>query len=190
MGKKTAWQVENRPIAEGREAISTVSDAPEPAGGYSVAVAEDALPQPSPSEVALALKALFSLGENTTFAVSINNPFSTSLAGIIEAQGAAALSAIEQMILNEATSISLAAETLDCIGNIESATHRIERRRLLETCLNKSRFVWVRDAAAVGLSAMDDPRSIAVLQQAIDREEHHELKADMLQILEQLEATA
>ena len=135
------------------------------------------------------IKSLFSLAENIEFEVGMTNQFSDNLENAIEVLGIPALLEIKKTILNEETSLTVAAETMRYIGNIESNTYRTERRELLETCLLNSRFVWVKDGAAVGLSYIDDPESIGVLKIAIEKEEYEDLKQDMILVLEQLEDT-
>ena len=135
------------------------------------------------------IKSLFSLAENIEFEVGMTNQFSDNLERAIEVLGIPALLEIKKTILNEETSLTVAAETMRYIGNIESDTYACERRELLETCLLNSRFVWVKDGAAVGLSYIDDPESIGVLKLAIEKEEYEDLKQDMILVLEQLEDT-
>ena len=135
------------------------------------------------------IKSLFSLAENIEFEVGMTNQFSDNLERAIEILGIPTLLEIKKTILNEETSLTVAAETMRYIGNIESNAYRTERRELLETCLLNSRFVWVKDGAAVGLSYIDDPRSIRVLKISIKKEKYEDLKQDMILVLEQLEDT-
>ena len=141
------------------------------------------------NRISAEISRLFSLAENIEFEVGMENEFSISLERTIEVCGIPALLEIKKTILNEETSLTVAAETMRYIGNIESNTYRVERRELLETCLLNSRFVWVKDGAAVGLSYIDDPASIGVLKIAIEKEEYEDLKQDMILVLEQLEDT-
>ena len=140
-------------------------------------------------KVSVYVKRLFSMAENIEFEVGMINDFSEALERAIEVIGVPILVEIRRIILNEETSLTVAAETMCYIGNIESPTYRAERRELLETCLSASRFIWVKEGAAVGLSYIDDPQSIPVLKQAIQKERHQELKEDLNQILKQLEET-
>lgn len=153
------------------------------------AVLDEVLPEHSTQDISACVKQLFSMAENITFEVGMDNQFSEDLERAIEVIGAPVLVEIRSIILNEETSLTVAAETMRYIGNIESPTYRAERRELLETCLSASRFIWVKEGAAVGLSYIDDPQSIPVLKQAIQKERHQELKEDLNQILKQLEET-
>ncbi len=140
-------------------------------------------------KVSVYVKRLFSMAENIEFEVGMINDFSEALERAIEVIGVPILVEIRSIILNEETSLTVAAETMRYIGNIESHKYRAERRELLETCLSASRFIWVKEGAAVGLSYIDDPQSIPVLKQAIQKETHQELKEDLIQVLKQLEET-
>ena len=135
------------------------------------------------------VKRLFSMAENIEFEVGMTNGFSEALERWIEVIGVRMLVEIRRIILNEETSLTVAAETMRYIGNIESPKYHAERRELLETCLLNSRFAWVRDGAGLGLASLDDPQSIPVLEMVISKESNEELKEDLIQVLEQLEDT-
>ena len=154
-----------------------------------IAVLDEILPEQSAQNISVFVKRLFSMAENIAFEVGMTNQFSEDLERAIEVIGVPILVEIKRIILNEESSLTVAAETMRYIGNIESPTYRAERRELLETCLSASRFIWVKEGAAVGLSYIDDPQSIPVLKQAIQKENHQELKKDLIQVLKQLEET-
>ena len=154
-----------------------------------VAVLDEILPEQSAQNISVFVKRLFSMAENIEFEVGMDNQFSEDLERAIEAIGAPILVEIKGIILNEESSLTVAAETMRYIGNIESPAYRAERRELLETCLLNSRFAWVRDGAGLGLASLDDPQSIPALEIAIAKESNQELKEDLLQVLEQLEET-
>ena len=154
-----------------------------------IAVLDEILPEQSAQNISVFVKRLFSMAENITFEVGMTNDFSEALERAIEVMGVPILVEIKRIILNEESSLTVAAETMRYIGNIESPTYRAERRELLETCLLNSRFVWVRDGAGLGLASLDDPQSIPALEIAIAKESNQELKEDLLQVLEQLEET-
>lgn len=154
-----------------------------------IAVLDEILPEQSAQNISVFVKRLFSMAENITFEVGMTNDFSEALERAIEVMGVPILVEIKGIILNEESSLTVAAETMRYIGNIESPMYRAERRELLETCLLNSRFVWVRDGAGLGLASLDDPQSISALEIAIAKESNQELKEDLLQVLEQLEET-
>ena len=154
-----------------------------------IAVLDEILPEQSAQNISVFVKRLFSMAENIEFEVGMANQFSEDLERAIEVIGVPILVEIKRIILNEESSLTVAAETMRYIGNIESPTYRAERRELLETCLLNSRFAWVRDGAGLGLASLDDPQSIPALEIAIAKESNQELKEDLLQVLEQLEET-
>ena len=61
---------------------------------------------------------------------------------------------------------------------------------MIETCLIDSPSAWVRDGAGLGLSFLDDPRSIPDLEEAIKNESSKALKEDLVLVLNQLKETA
>ena len=154
-----------------------------------IAVLDEISPEQSAQNISVFVKRLFSMAENIEFEVGMINDFSEDLERAIEAIGAPILVEIKEIILNEESSLTVAAETMRYIGNTESPAYRAERRELLETCLLNSRFAWVRDGAGLGLASLDDPQSIPALEIAIAKESNQELKEDLLQVLEQLEET-
>ena len=154
-----------------------------------IAVLDEILPEQSAQNISVFVKRLFSMAENITFEVGMANQFSEDLERAIEVMGVPILVEIKRIILNEESSLTVAAETMRYIGNIESPRYRAERRELLETCLLNSRFAWVRDGAGLGLASLDDPQSIPALEIAIAKESNQELKEDLLQVLEQLKET-
>ncbi len=132
---------------------------------------------------------LFSLATFIDLEPGMTNDFSDGLAEVIEKRGEFALREIQELIIEEAVPFTIAAEALRYIGNIESIRYVSERRKLLENCLLQSRFMLVRDGAAAGLSYLDDPKSIPLLQRAVEREPHSELKNDLIEVLSLLQDT-
>ncbi len=132
---------------------------------------------------------LFSEAENITIEAGIDNDFSISLEQTVEQFGETALAHIEALILKDKTSVILATETLKYIGCFASNRWHDARHTMIEHCLTQSKYAWVRDGAGLGISFMDDPQSIPVLEEAIERECNEELKEDLIQVLEQLQET-
>ena len=132
---------------------------------------------------------LFSNAETVAIEPGMVNELSIGLELLIEEFGRIALNHIENLILAEKTSVSVAMEALKYIGSTESKNWYSGRRDMLENCLRKSRFAWIRDGAGLGLSFLDDPRSIPALEAAIDSEFNSDLKEDLVLVLEQLQET-
>ncbi len=155
----------------------------------SSSVLDDFSTHPDTSTVKNEVDRLFSLAAFIDLEAGMTNSFSIGLEQIIIKHGDIALQQIRKLILNEESSILVAMEALKYIGNLDSPEWFDERRDLLEACLLKSSHAWLKDSAGLGLSFMDDPRSIPALELATERETNEELKEDLLQVLEQLKET-
>ncbi len=129
---------------------------------------------------------LFSLATFLDLEPGTTNEFSEGIEQVVERHGGVALNAIKNLVLNEQTESSIALEVLKYIGNEGSEKWHNERRLMLEECLLKCRSVWARDGAGLGLSFLGDPRSIYVLEQAIERETSLALAKDLRQVLYRL----
>ena len=136
------------------------------------------------------IKNLFALATFISLEPGMTNSFSEGLEAVIEEYGKPALRGIQDIILNDETASSIAMEALKYVGNTDSTTWHNERRLMIETCLKESRSAWVRDGAGLGLSFLDDPRSIPALEEAIGNESSEALKEDLVQVLDQLKRTA
>lgn len=141
-------------------------------------------------DIAAEIKNLFSLATFISLEPGMTNSFSEGLEEAIEKYGELALREIQHIILSKETASSIALEALKYVGNSDSKVWHDERRSMLETCLRKSRSAWVRDGAGLGLSFLDDPRSIPELEKAIERESSEALKEDLQLVLDQLQRTA
>ena len=130
---------------------------------------------------------LFSLATFIDLEPGMTNEFSEGLEEIVERYGELALLEIQDIILNNETASSIASEALKYIGNTNSKVWQYERRLMLETCLLNSNSVWARDGAGLGLSFLGDPKSVEILQRAIQQETSQALKKDLTQVLYQLE---
>jgi hypothetical protein len=111
--------------------------------------------------------------------------FSHRLESLIIANDNVAIRSIDLAISGGGLKASVVGETLELIGRIEHPPTADLRRFLLEKNLfNRSGLV--RDYSGIGLSLMDDPRSIASLELAVGREAHPALRKDFEQVLDQL----
>ena len=142
-----------------------------------------------PNDIREELETLFNSARELEFEDGIENPFSREIVSVIRRYGETATAVLASLIVREKVSTEAAAETLRWLGRMsDPATYR-SRLWLLERCLNSSSLT-VRDGAALGLAAMDDPTAIRYLELAIRCEQSPELRKDMEQVLEQLEAVA
>lgn len=135
------------------------------------------------------INVLFVKAQNIRIEAGMENELSIGIRDVIEVHGPIALGHIESMILQNDIPVNLARETLKYIGSFEMSNWNDQRRVMLENCLQESQYAWIRDGAGLGISFLDDPKSISVLERAIDREPNDELKEDLIQVLEQLEET-
>jgi len=85
-------------------------------------------------------------------------------------------------------STNLAYEILLILGGMKDQQTHENRRWLLQNCLEDSSY-YIRDAACVGLSYLDDPMSIDSLKNAIEKEPIPEIKSDLESTLCQLQET-
>ncbi len=152
----------------------------------SSSVLDDFSTHPDTSTVKNEVDRLFSHATFIDLEPGIENEFSEGLEQVVERRGTKALDAIKHIILNEETAASIAMETLKYIGNTSSDKWHKERRLMLEECLLKCRSVWARDGAGLGLSFLADPKSIRVLELAIDQEPSQALEKDLRQVLYRL----
>ena len=135
------------------------------------------------------IERLFSLATFIDLEPGMSNSFSEGLEYIVEQQGNQALDAIKRIILDEETASSIALEALKYVGNMDSPRWHEERRLMLEECLLNSRSAWVKDGAGLGLSFLDNPRSIPAIERAITKESSKALKEDLKLVLNQLTLT-
>lgn len=141
-------------------------------------------------DIAAEIRNLFSLATFIALEPGMSNSFSEGLEEVVEKHGEFALREIQNIVLSEETASSIALEALKYVGNSDSRVWHDERRAMLETCLRKSRSAWVRDGAGLGLSFLDDSRSVPALEKAIERESSETLKEDLQLVLDQLQRTA
>jgi hypothetical protein len=132
---------------------------------------------------------LFHTSWNEAFEDGMESAFSRSLQEFVRRHGVTAVNVITRLISNELVSVELASEALRWLGRMEDPTTYHDRRWLLEHSLTHSSG-YVRDGAVLGLSSMDDPHATSALRQAMAREPLPQLRKNMAQAIEQLEATA
>lgn len=132
---------------------------------------------------------LFSLATFIDLEPGMANEFSEGLEQVIERHGTKALDAIKRLILDDETASSIAMEALKYIGNFDSNSWHDDRRLMLEDCLRRSHSAWIRDGAGLGLSFLDNPRSIPAIERAITKETSKALKEDLMLVLNQLQRT-
>jgi HEAT repeat protein len=132
--------------------------------------------------------ALFGAAKEQNFEDGMESEFSKGLLELVKECGADTIEALAPLIIEEKVNPEVASEALRWLGQIEHPVSYRARLWLLERGLRCS-SARVRDGAALGLAFLDDPHAIPYLQQAIQQEHVSELRADMEQVLAQLEST-
>ncbi len=115
--------------------------------------------------------------------------FSRQLVELLRQHSDETLAWLTTAILSDQINPEVAAEALRWVGNVPYPFSRLERRRLLERCLLHSTSARIRDGALLGLASLDDPASVQTVKRAIAQETLPELRADLEQLLQQLEET-
>lgn len=132
------------------------------------------------------LRRLFHDSDNEVFEDGMSNEFSANLHLIIRNHGAAAVKALEHLVHKNDANIEAAEEALRQMGRIDhKSTHR-HRLSLLKRAL-ESRNSRIRDAASIGIEALEDPSAIRSLQRAIEKEQSEQLRQNFRDVLEQLQ---
>jgi hypothetical protein len=130
---------------------------------------------------------IFGEAKNEYFEDGMESRFSRKLISLIRKYKQDAIEAITCLIVYEKVNSEVAGEALRWIGRMEHAESYMFRRWLLERSITLS-SIYVKEGAILGIASMDDKHAIKYLQKAIEIESCNELKADMQQVLEQLES--
>lgn len=131
------------------------------------------------------LRELFHRANYEVFEDGMDSDFSNNLNRTIRDFGVAAISALERMISADHVNPEVAAEALIWVGRMDDEATQHTRLTMLERALESSN-VCIRDAASIGIGAMDDPAAISSLRRAIDREQCGLLRQNLKDTLEQL----
>jgi hypothetical protein len=130
---------------------------------------------------------IFGEAKNEYFEDGMESRFSRKLISLIRKYKQDAIEAITCLIVYEKVNPEVASEALRWIGRMEHPESYMFRRWLLERSITLS-SPYVKEGALLGIASMDDKHAIKYLQKAIETESCNELKADMKQVLEQLES--
>lgn len=115
------------------------------------------------------LRELFRNANDEVFEDGMTSRFSDALHRIVQEHGVEAVKQLGVAIRAADTPIRVAEETLRQVGYMnDRKTHSI-RRSLLERSL-ESPNMRIRDAASIGIEAMEDPAAIPALKRAIENE--------------------
>jgi hypothetical protein len=130
----------------------------------------------------------FSMASEERFEDGVESAFSGMLVSMLQTYGSAAVAALESVIKSEETNAEVAAEALHWLGMISHPDSRRYRLWVLQESL-RSASARIRDAASLGLAALDDPAAIPSLLDAVQREQYSELRQNLQLVLDQLEQT-
>jgi HEAT repeat protein len=142
--------------------------------------------QPLSPGIDSTLQALLALAADEIFEYGEESAFSRALVEAIQRHGTVIVELLASRIFHDRVASHIAAETLRWFGMIEHPASYDTRLWWLQHCLFHPSII-IRDAASLGLAALDDPRTAPALRQAIAQEPNAELRGDLAQVLRQLE---
>ncbi len=133
------------------------------------------------------IESIFWAARDEVFEDGMESSFSRELNSVVKEYGVDAIEVITGLIVYQIVNPEVAGEALRWLGRMEDLESYNFRRWVLERSL-KLPSTRVKDGAILGLASMDDRHAIPYLKRAIEEEQCTELKADMEQVLEQLES--
>ena len=137
------------------------------------------------ARLASEIEGLFAAAENERFDDGFDSVLSIELQRLALRHGDTTLEIVSDLIFDGRVAPPVAAEALRCVGEMTNEATHEARRQVLDRALASPSHV-ARDGAVVGLSHMGDPRTIPALEAAAAREDYKLLRANMLDLLEQL----
>ena len=122
------------------------------------------------------------------FADGMDSAFSCKLRLIIRTSGDLAMRVIDRMMQFERVNVEVAGEVLRQVGSIADPRTHHSRLALLLRQLESS-DPRIRDAASIGIAAMDDPAVSESIRKAVEQERSPLLRRNLQLVLDQLQAT-
>ena len=150
-------------------------------GPFSALDPDDSIRERLLSEI----ETLFAVAENESFEDGFDSVLSLELQRLVLQYGDATLEIVSDLIFEDRVAPGVAREALSCLGAMDDKATHEGRRCVLERSLACPSHV-ARDGAVTGLFDLDDPRSIPALEAAAERETYRLLRANMLELAEQL----
>ncbi|MDP6451879.1 MAG: HEAT repeat domain-containing protein [SAR202 cluster bacterium] len=141
------------------------------------------------AKLSVELKTAVDAASEEIFEDGIESEFSRTLNRLVQNFGEPAVKAIEKVICLDQANVEITAEAVQQLGSIENMPSHQSRKGILLRNL-ESPDARLRDAASIGLSAMDDPTTIQALRDAISRESSPALQRNLQLVLDQLEETS
>ena len=158
---------------------------------HEVTEASTDIKQPSPdmeSQILGYFQQLANEAADEVFEDGMESEFSQKLKPILETYGEIAIRAVERLIDQISSSVEVVGEILRHMGHMEDSSTRKIRLNLLIEHLESS-DPRIRDAATLGLAALDDTQSIDALLEALNRESYTQLQTNYKIALDQLQKT-
>ncbi len=115
----------------------------------------------------------------------MENRTSQSLSLFVSEHSVAGLQVLAGRLQSKHMNQGVAADVVRVLGQIEHGPSLDDRAYIAE-CLLYSELPLARDAAAVALGDLNDPRSVGALERAIDAESIPGLREDMQLSLDQI----
>ena len=135
------------------------------------------------------LQELIAEAREEVFIDDWESAFSIGLTRLIHRCGEGTIQAITGHMVSTHVNIEVVGEIMRVLGGIKHPATKDGRVTLLLVGL-RSPDPRVRDAASLGISALDDSRLLADVQAAVARETIPELRKDLQQVADQLESTS
>ena len=133
------------------------------------------------------LRKLFHDANDEVFEDGMTSHFSNELHDTIREYGIGAIDQLEEIIHADYTSVEVAEEALRQTGYVNDSKTHDARLSLLERALG-SPDVRMRDAALIGIEAMEDPRVIPSLKRAVENEPSGWLRQYLKDVMARLKA--
>jgi hypothetical protein len=137
------------------------------------------------TRLATEIEGLFAVAENESFDDGFDSVLSLELQRLMLRHGETTVEIVSEMIFGGRATPDVAAEALRSAGEMRNEATHEARRQLLERALASPSNI-TRDGAVVALAHLGDPRTIPTLEAAAAREDYRLLRANMLDLLEQL----
>lgn len=132
-----------------------------------------------------ALSSLLAVAREERFEDGVDSNLSVGLRVLFRNHSTEFVRVLEDQLDKRAPSVRILTEVLHTLGDIEDYATRDWRFATLVRFLRSSSPL-IRDAAAIGLSYLDDKRAAPFLRAAIERESSKEFREDLRAITEQL----
>ena len=115
------------------------------------------------------LQGLFRSANDEVFEDGMDSHFGGALRDFVQEHGIAAVRHLNAAIHSDGTPAKVAGEALRQVGYMSDTKTHDARLTLLEHSL-ESQEIRIRDAASIGIEAMEDPAAIPALKRAIENE--------------------